>query len=123
MPLYAFLCSACRKRVEVFARTVSSPLSPVCDGCGGQELRRAVSAFAFHRSDGDLYGDMGKFLDSDVDENDPEAMAHWARGMKEQLGDDADPELDELIRESSGGLDDEDGGNFETADAGIDDDF
>ncbi len=102
MPLYEFVCASCKTRTEVFARSVTTALAPSCRRCGGRELRRAVSRFAFHRSESEIYGDMGKLLDVDVDENDPEAMAHWARKMKDRLGDAGDPELDELIREGSG---------------------
>ncbi len=99
MPFYDYLCTACRARTEVFTRTVHMPVAAVCSRCGGTELRRAVSKFAFVRSDREVYGDLGKVLDVDVDAEDPEAMAHWARKMKETLGDDADPQLDALIRE------------------------
>lgn len=102
MPLYEFVCASCMARTEVFTRSVTAVLAPSCQRCGGRDLRRAVSRFAFHRSESEIYGDMGKLLDVDVDENDPEAMAHWARKMKDRLGDAGDPELDELIREGSG---------------------
>lgn len=99
MPLYEFICATCRAKTEVFTRTVASPVTATCSKCGGADLRRAISKFAFVRSEGEVFGDMGKLLDVDVDPDDPEAMAHWARKMKDHMGEDADPQLDELIRE------------------------
>jgi putative FmdB family regulatory protein len=99
MPIYDFVCRSCRARTEVFTRTVAAPVNAICSNCGQTDLARAISKFAFVRSESEVFGDMGKLLDVDVDENDPEAMAHWARRMKDTLGDDADPQLDELIRE------------------------
>ncbi len=99
MPLYEFVCATCRARTEVFTRTVASAVTATCSNCGGADLRRAISKFAFVRSEGEVFGDMGKLLDVDVDPDDPEAMAHWARKMKDHMGEDADPQLDELIRE------------------------
>ena len=101
VPIYDFVCRDCRAKTEVFTRSVSTPVSAACSRCGGTNVVRAVSRFAFVRSDSEVYGDLGKVLDVDVDPDDPESMAYWAKNMKDTLGDDADPQLDDLIREGA----------------------
>ena len=63
---------------------------------------------------------------SGFDENDPKAMAAWARRMRREMGDEAGPEMDEMIDrlESGQSLDDEFGGGEDFDDGGhFDDDF
>jgi len=50
MPLYEFDCAACGRRSSLLVRAAPSRLTPACPHCGGVDLRRAVSGFAFHKS-------------------------------------------------------------------------
>ena len=54
----------------------------------------------------------------DVDENDPQSVARWARRMREESGEDLGPEFDEMIGRMEAGempdesfADDEDDGD------------
>ncbi len=111
MPIYEFHCGSCRKRVEVFRRSVSSSMPIVCPSCGGSDLRRLVSRFAVHRS-GDVYGSVGEeqYLDG-LESGDPRAMAAWARRMSRESGEPIDPEFEQMVAEMEAGRmpDDEDG--------------
>src|SRR3990170_176891 len=75
MPVYEFACNACGARVSVFVRSFSSRVAVLRSG-----------------------GDTGSMDDLEgLDESDPRAMAAWARRMRTEMGDDAGPEMDEMI--------------------------
>jgi putative FmdB family regulatory protein len=117
MPIYEFVCNACRARTSVFVRSVTSEVNAVCERCGGTDLRRLISRVAVLRSDdGAGLGD-DAMMDG-FDENDPKAMASWARKMQREMGEDMGPEFDEMVERMERGesLDDD-------ADGGLDDDF
>ena len=95
MPVYEFACNACGASASVFVRSFSSPVAARCQRCGGEDLRRLISRVAVIRSGG---GDIGSMDDLEgLDESDPRAMAAWARRMRTEMGDDAGPEMDEMI--------------------------
>ena len=101
MPVYEFACNACGANVSVFVRSMSSAVAGKCDRCGSPDLRRLISRFAVLRSTGvDSFGDF--------DDNDPQAMAAMARRMRDEMGGDVDPEMDDMIgrMERGEGLDD-----------------
>ncbi len=51
MPVYEYACMKCKKVVSVLVRRVSDDEQGVrCPECGGKDLRRLISGFAFHRS-------------------------------------------------------------------------
>ena len=121
MPVYEFVCNACGANLSLFVRSISSPVAGVCDRCGSKDLRRLVSRFAVLRSGGDDLG-LDDDLMSGFDENDPRAMASWARRMQRETGEDMGPEFDEMVgRLERGESLDEDLGGFD--DHGDDDDF
>lgn len=97
MPVYEFACNACNARVSVFVRSMNSEVNGKCERCGGTDLRRLVSKFAVLRSSGS--GDAGGMDDmmAGFDENDPRAMAAWARRMQQETGEDMGPEFDEML--------------------------
>ena len=116
MPVYEFACNACGARVDVFTRSISAEVSGKCDRCGSTDLRRVVSRVA-------VLGMRGSNIDtSNLDPNDPRAMAAWTRQMQAQMGPDAGPEMEELAQrlERGDSLDDD----FDMHDAhDHDDDF
>jgi putative FmdB family regulatory protein len=111
MPVYEFNCNACGARISVFVRSMSSPVRGKCERCGSPDLRRLVSRFAVISAGGGLDS-----LDDDafagMDENDPRAMAAWARRMRAEMGDEAGPEFDDMVERLERGesLDDDFGG-------------
>ena len=100
MPIYEFRCNTCGRTVSIFQRRVHTAVGARCTHCGGEDLTRLVSQFAFHRAggspldDGDLDDEA---LMADVDENDPRSVARWARRMGDQLGEYMGPEFDEML--------------------------
>lgn len=110
MPIYEFHCGGCRRRVEVFRRSVVSSAPLACPSCGGSDLARLVSRFAVHRS-GDVYGSSGEeqYLDG-LESGDPRAMAAFARKMSHESGEPMDPEFEQMVSAMEAGRmpDDED---------------
>ncbi len=93
MPIYEFRCAACNRRTSVFVRSISSPVSAKCEHCGSAKLSRVMSKFAVHG--GRI--DMDNLENMDVDENDPRAVARFARQMSDEMGEDMGPEFDEMV--------------------------
>jgi putative FmdB family regulatory protein len=107
MPIYEFACEDCRKRVSIFQRSMNQATVAHCPECGGGNLRRLVSSFAFHRGidfDEDPAWDEGVF-DDDVDEDDPQSVARWARSMSGRMGADLPPDVEaDLARMEAGDM-------------------
>jgi putative FmdB family regulatory protein len=98
MPIYEYRCRGCGKRVAVFQRSLSVAVTAACDGCGSGDLSRLVSKFSTRRSGDDMFDgfdDAGGV--GDFDESDPQSMARWARKMRDEMGEEGGPELDDMI--------------------------
>jgi putative FmdB family regulatory protein len=126
MPIYEFRCNACRRTVSVFQRSMKTAVAATCSHCGGADLTRLVSTFAFHRSASDDFGDDDldeAALMEGLDENDPQSVARWARKMSDKLGEDLGPEFDEMVGRMERGedLDEDEGEAF--GDDGLDDEL
>jgi putative FmdB family regulatory protein len=109
MPIYEYRCNACRKRVSVFQRQISTSTAPVCPNCGGSDLRRLVSRFAVVRTEDQMLDSLDDdSLLSGVDEDDPRSVAAWARKMQSKMGEEVEPEFEEMIdRMEAGEMPDE----------------
>jgi|GEM_PF-1253243 putative FmdB family regulatory protein len=46
MPIYEYLCTPCQEKFTYFLPSIHATPQPVCPRCGGQEVRKLVSAFA-----------------------------------------------------------------------------
>jgi|SRR6186997_270117 len=124
MPIYEYDCRGCKRRVSLFfpsfsaveARTAAGENR--CPRCGSADLTRKMSRVRAIRAAsvgvtdddhlGDELGGMGAGLD-DIDEDDPRAVARWARQMKETMGDEMDmgPEFDRALARIESGEDPE----------------
>jgi putative FmdB family regulatory protein len=115
MPIYEYRCNACNRRVSVFQRQISAPTAAVCPNCGGGDLARLVSRFAVVRNEDQMLDSLDDdSLLSGVDENDPRSVAAWARKMQSKMGEEVEPEFEEMIDRMEAGempdeLDDEGG--------------
>lgn len=93
MPIYEFRCLRCRRRTSVFARSIGSPLAPVCSHCGSSEMSRLISRVSVLRSDDSAEG-LDESSLADVDENDPGSVARWVRRMSRRMGEPLDAEME-----------------------------
>lgn len=123
MPIYEYLCRDCRRRVSLLVRSISNPGQPVCPRCGGSHLERLMSRFARLRSEEDRLDALADPTAlGDVDENDPQSVARWAKKMGKELGEDLGEDFDQMMDEA---MDEEAGGKDEATDggSGLDDDL
>lgn len=103
MPIYEYRCADCGKRQSILYLTFGQVEEhPACPGCGGANLTRLISRTAQVLSEDSRLESMADRADlADVDENDPQSVARWARKMgremgDDELGEDLDGAVDEL---------------------------
>jgi putative FmdB family regulatory protein len=108
MPIYEYLCTACRRQVSLLRR-ISDLEAPHCPRCGGEHLTRLMSRFATLRSEEDrleALADPSQI--GDLDESDPKSVGRWMKKMGGELGEDLggedwDEMIDEAVDEEAGG--------------------
>jgi putative FmdB family regulatory protein len=115
MPIYEYRCGACKRRVSVFFRSFSAVGEATCPRCGSADLTRLMSRVAVVRggeSGGEDGGDGDDDLDptgmlAGLDEDDPRAIARWARRMSDEMGEPMEPEFEEALTRIEAGEDPE----------------
>ena len=88
MPIYEFKCGGCNKRISVFLRHADS--AATCPACGGRELERLISSFAYHSASGVWSDDKGPPLrlgDADY-YKDPRNIGRYTEHRLKELGID-----------------------------------
>ena len=100
MPVYEYRCASCRRKTSVFVRTMADPEGLACSHCGGKELKRAVSGFAYHQSTARVWEESGPPSMSGNDDDyyrDPRNIGRWTEQRLEQLGVDMPDEARTMI--------------------------
>jgi putative FmdB family regulatory protein len=98
MPIYEYLCRGCQRKVSLLILSPSTYGRPKCPHCGSAELERMMSRFRTLQSDErrmEKLADPSSF--TGLDENDPVAVARWAKKMGKELGDEAGEGFDEMV--------------------------
>jgi putative FmdB family regulatory protein len=109
MPIYEYRCNSCSRRLSLFQRQMNSPADAVCPHCGGTDLIRLISRFAVVRNEDQMLDSLeDEAMFAGVDETDPKSMAAWARKMQSKMGEEVEPEFEEMIdRMEAGEMPDE----------------
>lgn len=81
MPIYQYDCSSCRKRVDVFFRSISKVTEPTCPECGGHDLKRVMSKVMRARSDADRID--GIDINQELGRLDSTGVGDFARWSKD----------------------------------------
>lgn len=100
MPIYEYYCADCRKRVNVFFRTMSeaSDEAARCPTCQGAHLRRLVSRVAVLKSEESRLENLADpSMMSGLESEDPRALASFMRRMSGEMGEPMDAEMNEVI--------------------------
>ena len=100
MPIYEYVCLDCRKRVNVFFRTFSqaSDENAHCPLCQGKRLHRLVSRVTVAKSEESRMDDLAdSSLMGGLENEDPQALAHFMRRMSDETGEPIDAEMSEVI--------------------------
>lgn len=97
MPIYEFKCQDCGRLTSVFVKSMSSKQKATCSHCGGRRLSRALSRFAYHKSEQTIleeYGDEPKRLE---DYRDPRQIGRWTEKKFQEYGMDLPDQAREMI--------------------------
>lgn len=97
MPIYEYKCKKCGRLSSVFVRSVSSPVEARCKSCGSEEMERAVSKFAYHRSESTVLEDYGSEPKRLEDYKDPRQIGRWAERKFQEFGVDMPKEAKKMI--------------------------
>ncbi len=97
MPIYEFKCRDCRRLSSVFTRSIGAPVDAECRHCGSRGLERAVSRFAYHRSEQAVLEDYGAEPRRLEDYKDPRQIGRWAERRFQEFGIDMPQEAREMI--------------------------
>jgi putative FmdB family regulatory protein len=99
MPVYEFFCPKCRKKSSFLVRKASS-FEPKCSYCGGNEVTRIISGFAYHKSLATVYeesGEPGKLEGPDY-YKDPRNIGRWAEKKFKDMGMEMPGEIKQKIQ-------------------------
>ena len=90
MPIYEFRCNGCQRKVSLFVRNATDSLSPECPQCGGRQLARVMSSFAYHRSGQTRPQEAGPHQPYGGPDyyKDPRNIGRWAEHRLEEMGMD-----------------------------------
>jgi putative FmdB family regulatory protein len=100
MPLYEYRCNHCQAVTSALSFTWSDATSPVCRQCGGFNLTKLISRFAFHRSWGDSLNwvPSGETL-TDVNEDDPQSLDRFMGRVQDEMGGQVTPDFNQMRKE------------------------
>jgi putative FmdB family regulatory protein len=116
MPIYEYRCNACGRRSQLFFRSFSAVGEARCQHCRSADVARLPSRVAYVRSESsyqEMMTDPSQL--TDLDYENPRAVAEWAKRMGEATGADLGPEYDEMVEHIARGDD------FDPAGLGADD--
>jgi len=97
MPIYEYICADCGRLTSVFTKSMSAAVKATCSHCGGPRLSRALSRFAYHRSEQRVleeYGAEPKRLD---DYKDPRQIGRWVERKFDEYGMELPDQAREMI--------------------------
>ncbi len=88
MPIYEYRCGSCGKRTSTFTQNIHQQVTPACQHCGGANLERLVSGFAYHRSTKTVWEQSGapSMTPSDDYYKDPRNIGRYTEQRLEQMG-------------------------------------
>ena len=97
MPIYEYRCRKCGRLTSVFLKSASAGGDVRCRECGSRRVERAISAFAYHRSESAVLGDYGAEPKRLEDYKDPRQIGRWTERKFEEFGVDMPKQAREMI--------------------------
>lgn len=100
MPIYEFMCQNCRKKSSFLVRNPLDPFSPKCPICGGSNLSRTISCFAYHKSMKTIWEESGEPTMHPSDEyyKRPENIGRWVEKKFQEMGEEIPSQVQETIQ-------------------------
>ena len=97
VPIYEYKCRKCGRLTSVFLRSAGSSADKRCKACGSRSLERAMSAFAYRRSESSVITDLGSEPKRLEDYKDPRQIGRWTERKFKEMGVDVPREAREMI--------------------------
>ncbi len=97
MPIYEFVCRDCRRLTSVFVKTMGAAYEARCRHCNGTNLERAVSRFAYHKSEQTILEEYGAEPQRLEDYKDPRQIGRWAERRFKEFGIEMPQEAKRMI--------------------------
>ena len=97
MPIYEFKCQDCGRLTSVFVKRMRSSYRPRCQHCGGRNLKRAVSRFAYHKSEQTILEEYGSEPKRLEDYKDPRQIGRWVERRFGEYGIEVPDETRKMI--------------------------
>lgn len=97
MPIYEYNCGDCGRLTSVFIKSISAKTKPKCTHCGSTKLSRALSRFAYHKTEQQVleqYGAEPRHLE---DYKDPRQIGRWAERKFDEYGMEMPEQAREMI--------------------------
>lgn len=98
MPIYEYVCQTCHGHFQKLLRSFTDTPEVQCPRCASAAVQRVMSQVAPVRStESDGAHVLTNLAQTNIDENDPRAVARWAKELGRTLGDDAGNDWDEMV--------------------------
>lgn len=98
MPIYEYQCAQCHGRFQRLVRGFVDPTDLACPRCATTAVTRIMSQVAHIRSESThadaLLSDTSM---TGIDENDPRAVARWAKQLGTRMGDEAGADWNNMV--------------------------
>ena len=106
MPIYEFICENCHRRASFLIRDISAPFAPKCSVCGGANLTRVISGFAYHKSLKTVWEESGEPTAHPGDDyyRDPRNIGRWAEKKFQDMGQEMPSQIKEKIQAAREGV-------------------
>ncbi|MFH1625723.1 MAG: zinc ribbon domain-containing protein [Pseudomonadota bacterium] len=98
MPIYEYQCNECQRMMSFLVLKSSERAALKCKSCGSEDLKRLLSRFAYHKSEGDRLSELDTSNPrGDEFYKDSRNVGLWAKKRAQELGADLGPEFDEVV--------------------------
>ncbi len=98
MPEYTYVCLDCNRVFHVRLSYQEYGKVPVtCTRCGSEHVQRRIGRIRFIRSFESRLEDLADPGSFEELERNPKALAKMMRAMSAEMGEDLDPELEEVV--------------------------
>ena len=104
MPLYEYQCNACGRINTALILKAEEEENLQCGKCDSSDLRRVLSRFALHKTEGQRVDDFDPRAPRDDSfHKDDRNVGLWAKKRMKQLGVDLGPSFDETVENARSG--------------------
>lgn len=97
MPIYEYTCGDCGRLSSVFVKSMSTETKVTCHHCGSRKLARALSRFAYHKSEQRILEEHGAEPKRLEDYKDPRQIGRWVERKFDEYGMDLPDQARDMI--------------------------